>query len=104
MAISRTNEEKKEKAASLRQSYHARKAYVKYHGSIPKGHDIHHRDRDRDNNNSENLEALTKSNHSKRHAFEDPSGWGWAGYHRDCFPRIIKKLELELYYYNNNIY
>lgn len=36
--------------------------------SVPNGHEIHHVDFNRDNNNPENLECLTKSDHCKIHA------------------------------------
>ena len=36
-------------------------------GSIPNGHVIHHRDSDRQNNNPENLECLTHSQHIRLH-------------------------------------
>ncbi len=35
-------------------------------GKIPKGHDIHHIDRNRANNNIENLELYTKANHARK--------------------------------------
>lgn len=37
------------------------------HGKIPKGHDIHHRDGDWDNNDIGNLECLSRQEHNKRH-------------------------------------
>jgi hypothetical protein len=37
------------------------------HGNIPEGHDIHHIDEDTTNNNIENLQAITRSDHSKLH-------------------------------------
>jgi hypothetical protein len=36
-------------------------------GKIPKGWDIHHKDRDKANNSLENLECLSKANHTKKH-------------------------------------
>ena len=41
-----------------------------YNGEIPKGYDIHHKDHNKDNNELENLELLTSSEHKKRHAKE----------------------------------
>ena len=93
---------KEEAATKERQSRKARKAYQKYHGVIPEGIDIHHKDRNKDNNAIENLEALTRSNHIKKHALED-SLWGWKVYHQGDFERSLKNLELELYFYNNNL-
>jgi len=38
-----------------------------YHnGKIPKGYDVHHKDRDRTNNRIENLGVMSKSEHSRR--------------------------------------
>jgi len=41
--------------------------WINYHGAIPKGMDIHHKDGDKDNNEIENLEMLSRSEHLKRH-------------------------------------
>lgn len=38
-----------------------------YHGDIPKGFDIHHKDGDPGNNDVDNLECLSKVGHGKRH-------------------------------------
>ena len=37
-----------------------------YNGKILKGHDIHHIDRDKINNNITNLELYSKSEHAKK--------------------------------------
>ena len=42
--------------------------YEKYNGKIPEGYDIHHKDRDRSNNDITNLELLTKSEHARRYS------------------------------------
>lgn len=47
-----------------------RYVYEKTVGPIPKGYDIHHKDHDKNNNEPENLELLTRSEHLKRHAAE----------------------------------
>lgn len=39
-----------------------------YNGKIPKGFDIHHKDRDKSNNKIENLELINHAEHSKRFA------------------------------------
>ena len=46
--------------------------YVYEHevGEIPKGYDIHHKDHNKNNNEPENLELLTRKEHLKRHAAE----------------------------------
>lgn len=41
--------------------------YIKERGPIPKNWDIHHKDENKLNNNIENLEALLKSEHTKKH-------------------------------------
>jgi uncharacterized protein YjcR len=40
-----------------------------HYGEIPPGYDIHHLDRDRTNNNIENLELISHSEHSSRYAY-----------------------------------
>lgn len=37
------------------------------HGPVPDGHQVHHRDHDRANNGYDNLELLTRSEHSSYH-------------------------------------
>ena len=44
-----------------------RAVWIKYNGNIPKGYHIHHKDENKDNNNIENLELLSPTEHSKRH-------------------------------------
>jgi hypothetical protein len=39
-----------------------------YNGKIPKGHDIHHKDHDKENNIIDNLELYTKAEHAKKFA------------------------------------
>lgn len=41
--------------------------WINHHGAIPDGIDIHHIDGDKGNNEINNLEALTRSEHLKRH-------------------------------------
>lgn len=41
-----------------------------YNGEIPTGYEVHHKDRDKSNNDISNLELLTASEHRKRHAEE----------------------------------
>ena len=41
-----------------------------FNGTIPKGFDIHHKDHNKNNNEIENLEILSKSEHLKRHSEE----------------------------------
>lgn len=41
-----------------------------YHGPIPGGHDIHHIDHDKTNNDPANLECMSKAEHTRRHAKE----------------------------------
>ena len=43
-----------------------------YNGEIPKGYHIHHKDHNKDNNELENLELLTKEEHRIRHSLEMP--------------------------------
>jgi len=42
-----------------------RYVWKKYNGDIPPNHDIHHKDRMRENNNISNLELYTKSAHAQ---------------------------------------
>lgn len=44
--------------------------WVFHNGKVPKGHDIHHKDKDLDNNEISNLEMLHKSEHGKMHSIE----------------------------------
>lgn len=46
--------------------YEHRYVWEKFHGPIPKDHEIHHVDGDRTNNTIENLECLHKSHHHSR--------------------------------------
>jgi hypothetical protein len=46
--------------------------WINHHGAIPKGMDIHHIDGDKNNNEINNLEMLSRSDHLKRH-WEDPN-------------------------------
>ena len=41
--------------------------WINHHGAIPKGMDIHHKDGDKSNNEIENLEMLSRSDHLKEH-------------------------------------
>lgn len=41
-----------------------------YNGEIPKGYHVHHKDHNKNNNELDNLELLTESEHRKRHAEE----------------------------------
>jgi hypothetical protein len=41
--------------------------WINHYGSIPKGMDIHHKDGNKSNNEIENLEMLSRSDHLKRH-------------------------------------
>lgn len=47
--------------------YLHRYIWEKHNGEIPKGFIIHHKDNDRTNNNIENLECISRSDHSKGH-------------------------------------
>ena len=41
--------------------------WINHFGAIPKGMDIHHKDGDKGNNEIENLEMMSRSDHLKRH-------------------------------------
>lgn len=45
-----------------------RYVWEKYNGVIPKGYHIHHKDKNKFNNNIENLEMLSAREHEKLHA------------------------------------
>ena len=46
--------------------------WMKYYGEIPKGFEVHHKDGNKDNNEIENLELLTKDKHLAWHAENIP--------------------------------
>lgn len=48
--------------------------WQKYYGEIPKGFEIHHKDENKDNNEIENLELLTKDKHLAWHGENAPDG------------------------------
>jgi hypothetical protein len=50
--------------------YLHRYIWSKVNGDIPEGHDIHHRDGNTGNNSIENLECISRSNHSRIHVRE----------------------------------
>ena len=53
-----------------------RYVWEKYHGEIPAGFHIHHKDHDKANNAIENLELIKASEHSKEHAaIRKEQGW-----------------------------
>lgn len=54
-----------------------RDIWAHYHGPIPDGHDVHHRDGDPENNARDNLECLPADEHQRRH-FEEASRRGRA--------------------------
>lgn len=41
--------------------------WEKYNGDIPSGYEVHHKDMNKSNNEIENLEMLTRSEHAKEH-------------------------------------
>lgn len=41
--------------------------WEKHNGPVPKGYDVHHKDKDKDNNDPSNLELLTKAKHQSSH-------------------------------------
>ena len=92
------------KSLKVLQSKSARAAYTLYFGHIPIKHDIHHKDRNRDNNSKENLEALTRSEHLKKHWEENALySWGFRQFIENK-PTNISRLESLIYQYNNNIF
>lgn len=57
------------KVNGKRQRLH-RYVWEYYNGEIPKGYDIHHKDHNKDNNELDNLELISKSQHSRLHCQE----------------------------------
>ena len=45
-----------------------RYVWEKYNGKIPKGYDIHHRNRDKSDNSIENLELIQHSEHARKYS------------------------------------
>lgn len=58
-----------------------RLVYESYYGKIPDGYDVHHIDGDTYNNDIDNLECLSHSDHSKITAIEQPNDHMVSGYH-----------------------
>jgi len=56
---------------STRDTLLHREIYRDHHGSIPDGFHVHHVDHDARNNNVDNLQALSPSDHAKAHASSD---------------------------------
>ena len=52
--------------------------WEKYHGEIPKGYIIHHRDKNKQNNNIKNLELVFYKNHRGK-------------YHKDCNSKLTEE-------------
>ena len=50
-----------------KQIFAHRMIWEKYHGKIPKGYIIHHKDKNRLNNDISNLKLITRGEHSKIH-------------------------------------
>lgn len=63
--------------------------WMKYHGDIPKGYVIHHKDGNKLNWNIDNLELLSRSQHIKEHK---------NSVHRSGVKVIARKNEVELYF------
>lgn len=47
-----------------------RYVYSKFNGEIPKGYDVHHKDKDKNNNSIENLEIIKRHEHTSMHSKE----------------------------------
>lgn len=56
-----------EKSTGLRELMH-RYVWEKSNGKIPKGYDIHHRDRNKANNQIDNLELIKHDEHAKKYS------------------------------------
>lgn len=55
--------------SSIRKRMH-RYVWEYYYGEVPEGYQIHHKDKDKSNNDISNLEAIPFSNHAKLHSKE----------------------------------
>lgn len=71
-------------------SFLHREIWKSIHGEIPDGCDIHHKDENPLNNNCDNLECLTKSEHAKLHARNMPE-WKrrWVAAQLDRYARPV---------------
>ena len=58
--------------------------WEKYHGPIPNGYHVHHKDHNPNNNDIENLELIEKTSHLKMHAEEN----------REISSKTVKKYAL----------
>lgn len=70
-----------------------RAVWIFYNGSIPKGKEIHHKDRNTGNNLITNLECLSKSEHCKIHAKENSGLGKWVKSEegRNCISNTVKE-------------
>ena len=64
--------------------------YEKYYGEIPKNCEIHHIDKNKDNNEIENLQLITKSEHRKLHAKESDKEKLRANLINNALPKAIE--------------
>lgn len=53
-----------------KKQYEHRIIWEKYYGKIPEGYIVHHIDGNKLNNNIENLQLMTETEHAKRHALQ----------------------------------
>lgn len=78
----------------------ARRHYVKAHGPIPAGHEVHHRNGDWTDHRPENLEALTPQDHRRTHSplYRRAADGSWERLCRFC--NLWKPVTREHYYFS----
>ena len=64
-----------------------------YNGKIPEGYEIHHKDLNRNNNNIDNLECISVSNHRKLHTdllTDEQREWKRRNFDKNALPKAIE--------------
>ena len=79
-----------------------RAVYKNHFGEIPDGLDVHHIDGDKANNDISNLELLSRSDHLRHHALENPipkvdfSKLVFETFCQDCGCKVTRKVKTKI--------
>lgn len=60
-----------------------RYVYAKYHGPIPEGYHVHHKDEDKSNNDIDNLELMLAGDHLTYHGLKNAANPEWLEWSRN---------------------